>query len=404
MQVFKTALRIIRTKKSILIYVLMPIVMTMVYMASSPKLSSSFSEKPVSFVVENFDQSNPLSQALVDVMTHNNTLVEYPTDPLVLRNKLFYMEIQYALTIPKNFFEDYAAYIAAGADSKLAAPHLMQIESAASESRQMNQVVERFLTVTAAKLTANPTQDKNVLATALVKDLTQSTEVHVVKSVQDWNTGPTDFFFRFSSYGIMSTLIFVSGFIYLAFRNKKVLSRQLASPTSYSQLNFGIGMSQLMCALALIVLYTLAALQYFGKTMFSTVGLLALANLAIFTLVILSLSIFISTIMRTESSVMVIGNVIPLTLSFFGGSFIPMQYLSKSVQQIANFLPSYWYTKSLDEFAKLSSTDMSSLTPIYTNFLVLAAFGVTFAIASFGLSHFLNRSSGENLGVAKAYG
>lgn len=403
MQVFKTAMRIIRTRKSVLIYILMPIVMTMLYMSSSPKPSASFSQKPVSFAVQNLDQENPLSQALIDVMSHNNDLVEYPSDPQELRNKLFYMKINYTLTIPENFFDDYAAYVAGGANSGLTAPQLIRVESASSEARQINQIVDRFLTVSAAKLAGNPNQDKAGLASQLVTDLTNETEIHVIESVQGWSIGPSDFFFRFSSYGMTASIVFISGFLFLAFRDKKVLSRQIASPTSYSQLNFGISMAQLICTLAIVLLYWLAAIQYLPDTIFTTIGFLAMANLLLFSLVIFSLSILVATTLKSENAVMVVGNVVPLTLSFFGGAFIPSQYLSKTVQQIANFLPTYWYTNSLDEFAKLSQVDFEGIKPILNNFLVLAAFGLTFTIVSFGLNHFLNRSTGEKLAVAKKY-
>ncbi len=402
MQVFKTALRIIRSKPSLLIYVLMPIMLTFFYMASAPTASSSFTQTPVVFAVENLDHDNPLSLALEEVMARNNEPVAYPADPQVLRNQLFYMRINYVLTIPQGYFTDFVDYVNAGPDRAGDPPQLLRIESAAAQSKQMNEIVTRFLTVAAVKLSADPTQKLELLAADLVESLAAETPVQVISGTENWSSG-RDFFFRFSAYSITASMIMIVGLLYYSFRDKKVLPRQLASPTSYSRINFGIGAALAVLALALSLIYILTAFAYFGGPMLNPSGLLAMANLFIYTLVALSFGILISSAMKSENSVSVLGNVLPLAFSFFGGVFIPLQYLSKPVQQIANFLPTYWYTKSLDELGKLSSFDWDSIKAILNNYLILAAFGLTFALTAMGISHYLNRQSGENLAVSKKY-
>lgn len=402
MQAFKAALRLIRTKKSIAIFAFLPIIMTMIYMSLTPTSSAYFTAKTVNFAVKNEDSANPLSSALIEVLDKGNAQQAYPEDIHDLRNKLFYMQIEYLLTIPKGFFEDYASYVSAGPESGLSAPKLLRTESAAQVAQQMNQTIERFLKVATLKILAEPEANPQVMADQLIQELNTSTSVNILDSEQGWGKD-MDFMFRFSAYGILGSAIFIVGFIYTAFRDRKVLPRQLASPIRYSALSFGISMAQLLCILGIALLYVVTAFAYFGKQILNPAGLLALLNLFVFAFVVFALSVLLASSMRSESSIQVLGNVIPLALSFFGGVFIPVSLLSGVVRQISNFLPTYWYTKTLDDLNKTTNFDWAGIKPLLNNMLILVAFGLTFALVTLGINHYVNRGSGENLAVNRKF-
>jgi len=63
-------------------------------------------------------------------------------------------------------------------------------------------------------------------------------------------------------------------------------------------------------------------------------------------LIAISIVYFISYFVQSTSILSMISNVLGLGLSFLGGIFVPLEFMSTGVVAFAKFLPTYWYVKA----------------------------------------------------------
>ena len=78
-----------------------------------------------------------------------------------------------------------------------------------------------------------------------------------------------------------------------------------------------------------------------------------------------------------------ISNVLGLGLSFLGGIFVPLEYMSSGVVAFARFLPTYWYVKAnqiIDSYTGTSAQISTYLSYIGIEFIfALAIFSAALA-------------------------
>ena len=68
----------------------------------------------------------------------------------------------------------------------------------------------------------------------------------------------------------------------------------------------------------------------------------------IFMIVALSMAYLIGLLVKNETSISMVGNILGLGCSFLGGIFVPISMLSEGVIRLAHFLPTYWYTQAIN--------------------------------------------------------
>lgn len=66
--------------------------------------------------------------------------------------------------------------------------------------------------------------------------------------------------------------------------------------------------------------------------------------------------------------------------AFLCGAFVPAEWLPDTVLKIAHILPAYWYINSNELLKTIETIDFESLTPIFTNMIVLVGFSTLFII------------------------
>jgi len=88
------------------------------------------------------------------------------------------------------------------------------------------------------------------------------------------------------------------------------------------------------------------AVIMYNTDFFSMKGLLYVSNSVVFLLIAMSIVYFISYFVQSTSTLSMISNVLGLGLSFLGGIFVPLEFMSSGVVAFAKFLPTYWYVKA----------------------------------------------------------
>ncbi|MFP4698082.1 MAG: ABC transporter permease [Eubacteriales bacterium] len=76
-----------------------------------------------------------------------------------------------------------------------------------------------------------------------------------------------------------------------------------------------------------------------------TINLVALTFICITFSV--SFSIFLSSIFKTQESILLVGNIYYFISAVIGGSIIPLQFLPNNIQNFSRFTPNYWFIKGL---------------------------------------------------------
>ena len=147
-----------------------------------------------------------------------------------------------------------------------------------------------------------------------------------------------------------------------------------------SKFNRDLLLSNSLFALVLWILYIILSFILIGNTMFTLHGLIYILNSFVFALCTLCIAFLLGNCIRNKDAINGIINVIALGSSFLCGAFVPMEYLPKSVLNIAHILPSYYYIKNNNLVSTLESVNLISLKPILINIVILFVFMIIFII------------------------
>ena len=114
--------------------------------------------------------------------------------------------------------------------------------------------------------------------------------------------------------------------------------------------------------------------------MFTSHGIIYMINSLIFTICATTLAFLIGTIVTKKEAISGIVNVVALGSSFLCGAFVPVEYLPKTVLNIAHILPTYWYIQNNEITRTLEKINIETLKPVFTNWIVILLFIVVFII------------------------
>ena len=114
--------------------------------------------------------------------------------------------------------------------------------------------------------------------------------------------------------------------------------------------------------------------------MFTGHGIIYMINSFLFTMCATSMAFLIGTIITKKEAITGIVNVVALGSSFLCGAFVPVQYLPEAVLKIAHILPTYWYIQNNEITRTLEKININALKPIFTNWIVIGIFTLSFII------------------------
>jgi ABC-2 type transport system permease protein len=91
-----------------------------------------------------------------------------------------------------------------------------------------------------------------------------------------------------------------------------------------------------------------------------------------------SISFLIGNLVKSQSAISAVSNVITLGSSFISGVFVPQELLGSSVLKIASFTPTYWFVRANDSIAALTQFDFTHVKNILSYILIELGFGLAF--------------------------
>ena len=371
MQVFKVFFKVIKKNLAVLSIYLFIFIAIAFFMTKSG----------TSTVATNFTESkdSDLVKGFISYINGNSKIISIKDDSQALQDALFFRKVEYILTIPEGFTDDFMV----GKDVKLQKISVPDSTSAT----YMDVLIDNYLNT----------------ARLYVKNLSGITQADLVKKVSvDYSveagvtmqTKASDnkvnpylaSFFNFSAYSTLAILILSVCTFMLVFNKTDLRKRNLCSPISLKSINAQILFANFLFALLVCAIILICAYALFGQQLFSTSGLLLTINLLIFMLAALSLSFLIASFVKNRNAQSAAANTVALGMSFISGVFVPQSILGDTVKTIASFTPAYWFVKANDTIGSIVSFNTDNLSVIFNCYLIQLGFAIGLVALTFILT------------------
>ena len=329
------------------------------------------SEDILMTVVDRDDST--LSKGLVEHLDKTQDLVNLPDKNEVLREELYYGNIQYVLIIPDGFEE-------ALLDGKEMEGFLEGTGRPGSmQDRYIKELTNAYLNGVSAYLSYGFTPEE---AKEQMDGIEQS-KVEVTKMDGTRSMSKVAATLQYLPFVLIALSCYVIGFVMLDYQRQEIRRRMAVSAVSERKQTFQLMMALLVigCFFYLVSLILTAGLN-FDTVMDEPGKIYYLMNIGIMVLVGLSVALFVVSLSKTGSEVNGLANVIALGMSFICGVFIPDTMLSSAVKQVAKFLPVYWYEQNNTILGTHTELSPLLLEKLNTGYIKQILFAVAVVILS----------------------
>ena len=307
--------------------------------ATATTKDTMFEDSIVKVAITDNDNS-VLSRGLVEYLNETEDVVDPQTTSIKeMNDNVRFLIYDYALIIPDDFSERVKngeteallEYVAPGAT----APQylltekintymkdvMVYLNSCYSEENAIALTMENMIKLSNTKATVIDTSDEN----------------H-----RSFYTG----MFTFNGYTLMMILCISISSVLSFTKDVDVKNRISVSGMHFKTRNFAI-IAAVFCigivitAAVTVVVGLMGLSDTNGKFIFYCIDVIALM------LVGLGMAYMISAITTNENLINMVTNMFVLSMSFFCGVFIDIQFLSPAIVKFAHFLPLYWYTAAI---------------------------------------------------------
>lgn len=371
MQVFKAFFKI--TRKNIatnIIFVLIYLGITIAVSNAMPRqMEEDFSKTSLSIGLENQDDG-PLGDALSRYLGGNNQLKEAPEGKKALQDAMYYQEIDYVLTIPEDFTEEFTAGNREGLLETVKVPGSVSASLAEKE-------IEGFLKTVSMYLEAGFGMERALKLTE--GDLKKEAKVAFLDGDGGQEFEGGYYFFNYLPYVFTCMMILGIGFVLRAFGSKDLSARNKCSAMPFLKQNVQMILGCLVFMGAVYLVFMAMACVFVEHDyMFSIRGALSVVNAFVFSICALSVAWFVAQFAKSVVALNAFSNLFGLSFSFLGGVFIPADMMSEGTRQVAKFVPSYWYVIANHEIQK--ATGFSAAGRVYQSYLVVLMFAAAFFV------------------------
>jgi ABC-2 type transport system permease protein len=192
-------------------------------------------------------------------------------------------------------------------------------------------------------------------------------------------------FFKYLPYVFICMLLTSLGLILGIFREKNLNTRIQCSSMSITKRNLYLTLASISFSLLIWLVFVVISAFVFNDSLFTIHGVLYLVNSLTGILFALSLTYFLSFISTSETVLNMFANIFGLGLSFLGGVFVPLDFLSDGVKNVSRFLPTYWYVLNND-LAEVYTGAAGQLRTFFSYIGIQMLFSVALLLGALALS------------------
>lgn len=382
MQVFKAFYKSLRKRiSSVALYIIIFAVIAVIMAKSwNSNTVTQYSASKVPVAVFDYDQT-AASHALYDYLAETQKIVSIQDDKESIADELFYRNVEYVLTIPEGFANDFTG--------------LTNVKQSNSASGYfIDHAIDTYLNLIctyttagysmeeAAKLAANSAKTSSV-----VTILSEESDSNTTLSTQNIFS-----FFRYLPYLFIAVIMTSMGGILILFRQKDLNLRMNCSALSIMRKNIELSSACITYSLLLWCIFMVMAMCLYPNTFFGINGLLFLGNSLAFLIFTVSITYFASFFAHNDNTMNMFSNIVGLGMSFLSGVFIPLEVLSTGVRKFAHFLPAFWYIKASDICASYNG-NTEKLTAYFAYVGIQLLFAAAFFAAAMVTSKYKKETS-----------
>ena len=339
MQVFKAFFKTVkRQSTSLSIYFIIFLVLT-ILLTTNGKAQQETTYKATKVKIAVIDRDNSiLSKSLYNYIDANHTIINIKDDKETMADELFYQNVEYIVIIDQGFQDNIKAGNCENIIETLKVPQSVSGQFVDSQITQYLSTLNIYVSSGYSVADAS----KFALDTSAISAQVSLQKINDTSTVRS----STYYFFTYIPYVLICILTVGLGSILITFRKYDLNSRIQCSALSITKKNLSLTLSSLLFSFACWLLFIIMAVIMYNTDFFSMKGLLYVSNSVVFLLIAMSIVYFISYFVQSTSTLSMISNVLGLGLSFLGGIFVPLEFMSSGVVAFAKFLPTYWYVKA----------------------------------------------------------
>lgn len=365
MTIFKAFLKILNKNKFIVIlYTVILILFGGINMQTQESSINFQAVKPDVMIINN-DKETEITNDLINYIKENTNLKEIKEEQI--NDALFYREINYVITIPKNFSDDF---------KNKKNPEITVKSTGDYQASYAEMILKRYMEVAN---TYNEIDEKDLI-NKIHQTLGKQTTVEITSKLDSNTLERAAFYYNFESYSILACLIYVICLVLFIFNNEKIRKKNIISSTNYKKINKILLLSNCLYSILVWLIYLIMSIILIGNVMLTSHGIIFMINSLVFTMCATTLAFLVGTILTKKEAISGIVNVIGLGSSFLCGAFVPIEYLPDSVLKIAHILPTYWYIQNNEITKTLEKINIDTLQPIFINWAVIILFGIVFMV------------------------
>ncbi len=369
MIVFKTFLKVLNKCKFPLILYTVILIFFGGFNMQASENSLSFVESKPDILMINEDEEKGITKNLVEYIKENSKIKKIKDNEEARDDALFYRDVNYIIYIPKGYRKDFLN--GENPEIKIKSTNDYQASYA-------NMLLKRYLKV--ANTYQCMEKDESKLIEKINKTLDKKTKIELTTKKDTNSIEKMVFYYNFLNYSILAGSIYVICLILSSFHEENIKRRTTISSMDYKKHNRILLLSNMLLAIVLWIIYVGLSIILCGKIIFTSYGMICIINSFIFTLCALTIAFLISTLINNKNAINGIINVVALGSSFLCGAFVPVEFLPKSVLNIAHILPSYWYINTNEMIKNIEVVNIDAIQDILLNMGVLIIFSVILII------------------------
>ena len=307
--------------------------------ATASTKDTMFEDSVVTVAITDNDNS-ALSRGLVDYLKETENVVDPQTTSIKeMNDNVRFLIYDYALIIPEDYSErarageteDLLEYVAPGAT----APQFLLTEK-----------IRTYMQDVMVYLNSGYSEDESIALTKENMIKLSDTKASIMDNADENHRSFYTGMFTFNGYTLMMILCISISSVLSFTKDADVKNRISVSGMHFKTRNIAI-IAAVFCigivitAAVTVVVGLMGLSDTNGKFIFYCIDVIALM------LVGLGLAYMISAITTNENIINMVTNMFVLSMSFFCGVFIDIQFLSPAIVKFAHFLPLYWYTAAI---------------------------------------------------------
>lgn len=385
MQVFKLYFKLLKNLwVSIAIYALIFTALIIILSKFQGNEITNFEQSKVKTALVNYDKDSPFVQDFIDYLKEFCEFKDLGSDEMKIADALFFRDVEYVLTIPYNFGEEYLSGKEAVVEKK-SVPDSIYITA-------VDTAINNYLNTGRSYLVAVPGITEEQLVSYIHEDINVKTEVAIdqtTKNSKNYEFANT--YFNYASYVLLSCCLLGIGMVMVTFHNTDILRRNTVAPISIKNINAQLIGGNIIFVLVFDLIFIILSMILSNEKGITENVLLYWMNLIVFSISAMAMSYLIAMLIKSRQAAQAVSNVLPLGLSFLSGAFVPQFLMGDFVLKLASFTPVYWFVRGNDTIAKLNGSNHENINNVF--FYMVIQIG--FAAALFALSLVVSKKKSQ---------